>query len=71
MSVFTKFYRLLWLLLFILIVFLDRNNFYWVISTILLLIILASLAVLRALESRNQWRKYIEDEDLDEGSSMM
>ena len=68
MSVFTKFYRLLWILLLILIVFLDRNNFYWVISTILLLVILASLAVLRALESRNQWRKYIQDENLDEGS---
>ena len=68
MSVFTKFYRLLWILLLILIVFLDRNNFYWGISTILLLVILASLAVLRALESRNQWRKYIQDENLDEGS---
>ncbi len=66
MNLFNKIYRLAWLVLLILIVFFDRNNIYWVIITLFLIIILASIFILRSIESRNAWRKYIKDEKLDE-----
>ncbi len=66
MNLFTKIYRLLWLIIILLLIFLDRQNPYWVIATLLLLIILSAIAVLRFLESRNEWRKYIDEESLDE-----
>ena len=66
MNLFTKLYRLLWLIIILLLIFLDRQNLYWVIATLLLLIILSAIAVLRFLESRNEWRKYIDEESLDE-----
>ena len=65
MNLFTKIYRFFWLCLLILLVFLDRDNPYWLIATILLLVLLSSIAVLRFIESRNEWRKYIEEESLD------
>ena len=66
MNLFTKLYRLLWLILILLLIFLDRQNLYWVIATLLLLLILSAIAVLRFLESRNEWREYIEEESVDE-----
>ena len=66
MNLFTKLYRLLWMIIILLLIFLDRQNPYWVIATLLLLIILSAIAVLRFLESRNEWRKYIDEESLDE-----
>ena len=66
MSPFTKIYRFSWVILLILIFFLDRDNPYWVIATILLLVVLSGIAVLRSLESRKEWRKYIEEESLDD-----
>ena len=66
MNLFTKLYRLLWLILILLLIFLDRHNPYWVIATLLLLLILSAIAVLRFLESRNEWREYIDEESLDE-----
>ena len=66
MNLFTKLYRLLWLILILLLIFLDRQNPYWVIGTLLLLLILSAIAVLRFLESRNEWREYIDEESLDE-----
>ena len=65
MNIFTKFYRAAWLVLIILIIFLDRNNLYWVIGTIILLLLLSCIAVLRFLDSRNEWREIIEEESLD------
>ena len=62
MNPFTKIYRLSWVILLIFIFFLDRDNPYWVIATILLLVVLSGIAVLRALESRKEWRKYNEEE---------
>ena len=62
MNHFTKIYRLSWVILLILIVFLDRDNPYWVIATILLLAVLSGIAVLRALESRKEWRQYNKEE---------
>ena len=66
MNLFTKLYRLLWLIIILLLIFLDRQNPYWVIATLVLLIILSAIAVLRFLESRNEWREYIEEESVDE-----
>ena len=65
MKIFTKIYRTAWLVLIILIIFLDRNNLYWVIATIILLLLLSCIAVLRFLDSRNEWREIIEEESLD------
>ena len=65
MTLFTKFYRVAWLVLIVLLIFLDRNNPYWVGGSIFLLLILAAIAVLRALESRKEWREIIEEEKLD------
>ena len=65
MAIFTKIYRTLWMVLIILIVFLDRNNLYWVVGTITLLLLLSGIAVLRFLDSRNEWRKIIKEESLD------
>ena len=65
MNIFTKIYRTAWLVLIILIIFLDRNNLYWVIGTIILLLLLSCIAVLRFLDSRNEWREMIKEESLD------
>jgi hypothetical protein len=65
MNTFTKTYRVAWLVLTILIIFLDRNNLYWVIGTIILLLLLSCIAVLRFLDSRNEWREIIKEESLD------
>jgi hypothetical protein len=48
-----------------LLIFLDRTNPYWVGGSIILLLILATIAVLRALESRKEWREIIQEENLD------
>ena len=66
MNHFTKIYRFSWVILLILIFFLDRDNLYWVIATILLLVVLSGIAVLRALESRKEWRQYNEEESLND-----
>ena len=65
MSIFTKIYRTLWFILILLLIFFDRQNFYWVIVTLIFLFILSGIAVLRALESRKAWRDYIEEEGID------
>ena len=65
MNSITKIYRTAWLTLIILIIFLDRNNLYWVIGTIILLLLLSCIAVLRFLDSRNEWREIIKEESLD------
>ena len=56
----------MWLIIILLLIFLDRQNPYWVIATLLLLIILSAISVLRFLESRNEWREYIDEESIDE-----
>ena len=68
MNLFTKIYRSSWVILLILVFFLDRNNPYWVFATILLLIVLSGITILRSLESRKEWRKYLEADSLDDNS---
>ena len=53
------------MVLIVLLIFLDKTNPYWVGVSIILLLILAAIAVLRALESRKEWREIIEEENLD------
>ncbi len=65
MKIFTKIYRLSWLLMVILIVFFDRNNTYQSWFSIVLLLVLSFISVLRFLESRNEWRRIINEESLD------
>jgi ABC-type bacteriocin/lantibiotic exporter with double-glycine peptidase domain len=65
MNIFTKIYRTAWIFLIFLIIFLERNNLYWVVGTIILLLLLSGIAVLRFLDSRNEWRKIIQEESLD------
>ena len=65
MKIFTKIYRLSWLLMVILIVFFDRNNTYQSWFSIALLLVLSFISVLRFLESRNEWRRIIDEESLD------
>ena len=65
MALFTKIYRLAWLVLIVLLIFMDRTNLYWVGGSIFLLLILAAIAVLRALQSRQEWREIIKEENLD------
>ena len=65
MTFFTKIYRMAWVVLIVLIIFLERNNQYWVVGTIILLLLLSGIAVLRFLDSRNEWRKIIKEESLD------
>ncbi len=65
MKIFTKIYRLSWLLMVILIVFFDRNNTYQSWFSIALLLVLSFISVLRFLESRNEWRRIINEESLD------
>ena len=65
MTLFTKIYRISWFLMIILIIFFNRNNLVqsWII--IILLLFLTIIAVLRSIESRNEWRKIIKEESLD------
>ena len=65
MTKFTIFFRVLWFLTIISIFFINRNNIVMVSIVIFLLVILTIITVLRALESRNQWRMMIKDGDVE------
>lgn len=49
----------------ILIIFFNRNNLVQTWITIIILLFLTIIAVLRSIESRNEWRKIIKEESLD------
>tara|TARA_Y100001970_G_scaffold294159_1_gene447709 strand:- start:35621 stop:35842 length:222 start_codon:yes stop_codon:yes gene_type:complete len=65
MTKFTMLFRLLWFLTIISILFINTESKIMVYSVILMLLILTSITVIRALESRNQWRRMIEDGDVE------
>ena len=65
MTKFTIFFRLLWLIVLAFILFLDRNNSLMVVSSIIILILLTIITIIRALISRNEWRKMIEDGEVE------
>ena len=65
MTKFTMFFRLLWFLTIVSILFINTESQIMVYSVISMLLILTSITVVRALESRNQWRRMIEDGDVE------
>ena len=65
MTKFTVFFRMIWLLLIISFFFIDRENMIMVSIWLILLFILTVITVVRVLESRNEWRKMIEDGDVE------
>ena len=54
-------YKALWIVLFILIITFDRSNNYSVYTTLGLLICLTIIAVIRAINLRNEWRPIAEE----------
>ena len=62
---FTFFFRLSWFATIISIMFINTENRIMVYSVIAVLLILTSITVIRSLESRNQWRRMIEDGEVE------
>jgi hypothetical protein len=54
-------YKALWFILFFLIITFDRSNKYSIYSTLVLLIFLTIIAVIRAINLRNEWRPIAEE----------
>ncbi len=65
MTKFTMIFRLMWLMVGLAVLFMDRNNFIHVIIVISILLILTTITILRAINSRNEWRKMIEDGEVE------
>ncbi len=65
MTKFTMIFRLMWLMVGLAVLFMDRNNFIHVIIVISILLILTAITILRAINSRNEWRKMIEDGEVE------
>ncbi len=66
MSKFTIFFRLLWIgLIFSFMFFFDRENKIMIIIQLSSLFILTLITILRTIESRNEWRKIIDDGDVE------
>ena len=54
-------YKALWFILFFLIMTFDRSNKYSVYITLGLLVVLTIIAVIRAINLRNEWRPIAEE----------
>ena len=66
MSKFTIFFRFLWFgLIFSFMFFFDRENKIMIIIQLSSLFILTLITILRTIESRNEWRKIIDDGDVE------
>ena len=63
---FTRIFRLMWLLFFILLIFLDRGIFEVKLGLIVFVLILTAITILRALESKKEWGEIVNDLDEDE-----
>jgi len=57
--------KIIWAIVFLLVIFLDRNNSTMVILTLGLLFFITIITVIRSLVSRNEWREIIEDGDVE------
>jgi len=57
--------KLTWFIVFLLIVFIDRENSIQKFSTIVILLFISIITVIRSLNSRNEWREIIEDGDVE------
>jgi len=63
---FTRIFRFMWLLFFILLIFLDRGLFEVKLGLIVFVLILTAITILRALESKKEWGEIVNDLDEDE-----
>jgi hypothetical protein len=63
---FTRFFRFLWLLFFILLIFLDRDIFAVKVGLIVFVLMLTAITVVRALESKKEWGEIVKDLEEDE-----
>ena len=57
--------KFIWFITILLVITIDRNDFFMVSFTIILLLIISFITVVRSLNSRNEWRKIIEDGDVE------
>ena len=57
--------KFIWFIIILLVITIDRNDFFMVSFTIILLLIISFITVVRSLNSRNEWRKIIEDGDVE------
>ena len=64
-KVISYFIKFLWFVTFLLIVFIDRNNTTMVFITISLLLLISIVTVMRAINSRNEWRQMIDDGEVE------
>ena len=58
-------FKCTWFVIILLIIFIDRSNSAMVYITIGLLIIISIITIIRSINSRNEWRKIIEDGDVE------
>jgi len=65
MTKFTIFFRFTWLITLLSFTFIDRNNKILVWVMIFILLLLTTITIIRALISRNEWRKMIEDGEVE------
>jgi|TARA_B100001142_G_C14096675_1_gene563541 hypothetical protein len=63
---FTRIFRLIWILFFILLIFLDRDIFAVKVGLIIFVIILTVITILRALQSKKEWGEIVNNLDEDE-----
>ena len=57
--------KLTWFVVFLLIIFIDRENSIQKFSTIAILLFISIITVTRSLNSRNEWREIIENGDVE------
>ena len=57
--------KCIWFITILLVITIDRNDFSMVSFTIILLLIISFITVVRSFNSRNEWRKIIEDGDVE------
>ena len=60
---FTRLFRMMWLLFFILLIFLDRDIFVVKVSLIVFVLLLTVITIIRTLESKKEWDEIIKDMD--------
>ena len=65
MTKFTIFFRFTWLITLLSFTVIDRNNKMLVWIMISVLLFLTTVTIIRALISRNEWRKMIEDGEVE------
>ena len=60
---FTKIFRFMWFLFFVLFIFLDKSITFNKIFLISFIVFLAIITIFRILDSRDEWRKIVEEEE--------